>query len=105
VHDGDAKERLDVDVVGMWFKRIPEEDDHVDTSLGDGRPDLLITAERPGEEPVHGEPQLVRNHRPGRARAEEVVTRQGVAVETRPLEHVRLLVVVGDEHDLLSLGA
>ena len=67
-------------------------------------PDLLIATQRTGEEPVHRQRQLVGNHRPGRAGAKQVVARERIAVEARPLEHVRLLVVVGDQHDLLSPG-
>ena len=32
---GEAKQRLDVRVVGLWLQRIPEEEHHVDVALGD----------------------------------------------------------------------
>jgi hypothetical protein len=105
VHHRDTEQGLDVDVVRMRFERIPEEDDHVDPALGDRRPDLLIPTQRSGEETVDRQSQFVCDHRSGGAGAEEIVARQCVAVEARPFEHVRLLVVMCDQHDLLSFGA
>jgi len=60
----DAQQSLDVDVVGLWLERVPEEHQEVDSSFGNCRADLLISAQRPSEKPVNREAKLVGQQRP-----------------------------------------
>ena len=46
VDDGNAQQRLDVDVVGLGLERVPEEDDEVDALFDNACADLLIAPER-----------------------------------------------------------
>src|SRR5262245_7622383 len=55
IDDGQAQQRLDVDVVWMRGEGIPEEDDEVDSPVGDGGADLLIAAQRTASKPGDGE--------------------------------------------------
>ena len=45
-YDGDPQECLHVGVMGVWFQRIPEEDDEIDEPFRDLGPNLLITPQR-----------------------------------------------------------
>jgi hypothetical protein len=53
VDDGDAQQRLHVDVVRMRLERVPEEDHEVDPAFCDRRSNLLVSSERAAQEPVH----------------------------------------------------
>ena len=104
VDDGDAQQRLDVDVVRVRLQRIPEEDHEVDPALSDRRADLLIAAQRPAQEAMHREAELGRELRAGRAGGVQLVLRERAAVVLRPLQHVGLAVVVRDQRELLAAG-
>jgi len=87
--------------VRLRLERVPEEDQHVELALGDERPELLVAAERPGEQTVHRQPEPVVDELAGGPGAEELVSREGSLVEAGPVEEVLLLVVVRDERDAL----
>ena len=89
VDDGDAQQRLDVDVVRVRLERIPEEDHEVDAALGDRRAHLLVAAERAAQEAVHGQAELARELGAGRAGRVELVLRERAAVVRAPTRACR----------------
>src|SRR6478735_12837363 len=85
---GQPQQRLDVRIVRLGLQRIPEEDQHVDLPLGDFGADLLVAAERAGQEPVHLEAKFVFQQRPGGAGRVELVLKQRADVVLGPAKQV-----------------
>ena len=65
-------------------------------------PELLVAAQRAGEQPLDVEPEPVVDELPGGPGPEELVAGERALVEAGPVEQVLLLVVVGHERDALA---
>ncbi len=86
----------------LGLQGVPEEHQEVDPALGDRGADLLVTAQRSAEEAVDGQAELGGQQRARRPGCVKLMGAQRLNVEPRPLEHVRLAVVVRDQRDPLA---
>ena len=93
----EAQKRIDVRLVRLGRQRVAQEDDVVDLADGDARADLLVAAERAGEHRLDAEAEGVVDQRAGRARRDQVELREEVLVVADELEHLALLLVVGNQ--------
>ena len=89
--------------MGLWFERIPEEHEHVDTPLGDHRSDLLITTHWSAVETSHVETQFIDQHPAGGAGGPEPTGGEFPEVTPRPVEQFGLLVVMSDQSESRSI--
>ena len=93
----EAQQRIDVRLVRLGRQRVAQEDDVIDIADGDARANLLVTAERAGEHRLDAEAEGVVDQRSGRARRDQVELREEVLVMADELEHLALLLVVGNQ--------
>src|SRR5688572_17009091 len=103
VDNGNAQQRLDIDVVWMGLQRIPEEDDEIDSPLDDARANLLVAPQRPAQEAGHREAQVARDQGSCRPGGAEVMMRERAPVIARPVEQIELAIVMSNECDPLPL--
>jgi hypothetical protein len=98
-HHCDAQQRPHIGVVRLHLERIPEEDQQIELTLSDHRPDLLVAAEWPALQFVDAHPQLTLEERPGGPGGIQVMLSQERTVVSRPFQEILLLVVVRDQGD------
>lgn len=89
--------------MGLGLERIPEEHQEVDLPVGDQRAELLVTAKGPTLQLEDPDAERLLEERPRCAGADQLVRHEQALVVDRPLDEVRLLVVVRDKADLLPL--
>ena len=102
VDDRDAEQRLDVHVVGLRLQRVPEEDNAIEPAFGDSRAHLLVAAERSAEKAMDGQVERLGHEPTGRARRVQLVVAKDMTVRQRPVEHLPLAVIMGNEGESLA---
>lgn len=98
----DAQKRLHVGIMRLSGKRIGEEDDDVDMSLGYFGSDLLIAAERTAEVGSDGQPRSFIDEMGRRAGTAEKMAGQQLRMLGAPFDEAFLHVVVGDQGNVLG---
>ena len=101
VHDRYTEERLDVGIVGLGFKRIPEKDDHIDTALCRLRSYLKVSAKRAGKISLDLKSGGFTDESRGRTRSAEREFCKNVLVLYCPIYDIVLLMIVRDEGNRL----
>jgi hypothetical protein len=93
---------LTFDVVWLGFEGVPEEDDEVDATFGDRGSHLLVAAQRPAQEAIHGQLELSGDQRTGCAGRIQLMSGERSAIEAGPLDEIGFAIVVGDQCDALA---
>ena len=93
----EAQQGVDVRLVRLGRQRVAQEDDIVDIADGDARADLLVAAHRAGEHRLDAEAEGVVDQGTCRARRDQVELREEFLVVANELEHLALLLVVGNQ--------
>ncbi len=88
---------VDVRVVRLRLRRIPEEDQQVQLALRDHGSDLLVATKRAAQKLAYCESELRLEQGSGGPRREQIVSAKDAAVESSPLEQTPLLIVMGDQ--------
>ena len=88
--------------MGLWFKRVPEEDEQVDFTLGDLRAHLLIAPQWTTHQGLDGDTELAAKTSTGRSGGEEGVLGEHGLIVAGPRDEVCLAIVMRDEHDSTS---
>ncbi len=83
--------------MGMRAQRVAQEDHELDLTCGDLGTDLQVAAEGSGSKALHSQTGLLGDQAAGRARGDQLLTVEGVAVLLDELEHRCLLRVVSDQ--------
>ena len=86
----------------LRLEGVPEEDQEVHLAAGDEGAELHVATERPALQLLDADPERLFDHGPGRPGGDQHVPPEERPVVGRPLDQVVLLVVVGDESDLLA---
>lgn len=97
VHDRNAQKRFYVGVVRLRRQRVPKENDYIYLALGDLCAYLLIAAQRSGQIPLDVELCRLAYQFGGRARTAQLELRKRALVFERPIDDLRLFVIVRNE--------
>lgn len=74
--------------MGLWFQRIPDEDQAADSTFPDSCSDLLVTPEQHAEEAVNVQADIDAQQLPGSAGRKQPMTSEGVPFVLCPLSSV-----------------
>src|SRR6516162_759253 len=85
----------------LGLQGIPEEDQEVDLPFHDLAADLLVAPERTALQGHDVEPQRLAKETARRSSCVELMSRQQLPVEPRPLQELLLLVVVCNQRETL----
>src|SRR5260221_3031854 len=101
---GDAQERSHIGIVRVRLQWVPEENEEIDLTLGDLRPDLLIAAQWSALQLVDVDSQLMFEQLATGSGGVQNVLSEQLSIIGCPLQEILLLVVVRDEGDALLLS-